>query len=85
MKKPAGKGGRSGSGRSLVVNNGDKTVQIWAMPQLPDARQLVTNWVAVKTGFVLSDLGVVRRVSHSEWLKARDDLEKRRGNLKWPC
>ena len=52
--------------------------------QLPDNAKLIGNWAAVKAGLALDTQGLVRRLSQAEWLKARDDLEKLRGDQELP-
>jgi WD40 repeat protein len=69
---------------TLLMGSYDNTARLWKIPQIPDHPELVRVWAATKTGLALDGQGLVRHLSKAELLKARDDLEKLRGNLELP-
>jgi WD40 repeat protein len=70
----------SPDGRTVLAGS-DTVANLWQVPQIPDNPDFVRNWAAVKTGLVVDDQGVVRRLTQDQWLKARTDLDKLRAEL----
>jgi hypothetical protein len=54
------------------------------MRQLDDIPVLISNLSAATSGMAMNSQGALHRLSQAEWLKARDDLEKLRGNQELP-
>jgi tetratricopeptide (TPR) repeat protein len=64
-----------------VITGGNHTATMWFVPQLPDNPEFIRAWAGAKTGVVLDKQAVVRRLSQTEWLQTRGELEKLRNNL----
>jgi WD40 repeat protein len=73
-------------GHTLLTGCEDGTVWKWNAPPspLPSSPQLVAAWAKSRTGMVLEDQRVPRRLSQAEWLRATDELEKLRGDSELP-
>ena len=68
----------------LLTGSSDRTARLWQIPRIPDNPELIRRWAASSTGLEIDDNGILHHLSQAEWLKARDDLEKLRGDQELP-
>jgi WD40 repeat protein len=74
----------SPDGRTVVTGADDGAARLWRVPQLPENPDLISNWAAVKPGIALNSQGLPRVLSQAECLKAREELERLRGDVNLP-
>jgi WD40 repeat protein len=72
----------SADGRTALTGGMDKMARLWdvGLSPVPDELPRMRAWVQVRTGKVLNEQGVLRQLSHAEWLQARRELEAHGGD-----